>query len=299
MLEALKAPDAFVATVEAGALSKLEFASVLNALRRKGTANVPLLIVFSDPASEAGAVARWSGGLVRDCKAPNCQLRTIGNSRFGQSDIAHQLAGVQIPLRGRLSCGLELRDSVSARMLLEASSQQERFPALVDISVNGQPIYFLAGMAPASGPVANGGNGLIETFAKVAPVMMFLRHTAGERAWHAPSHYANLTIDDPWLAFDPYGNLEYQALSREMTHHNFHTTVAFIPWNYSRPEVASLFRNNPGQFSYRDTRQQPRSPRALGDYGECARSMTRHSTFSRPWLACNSSAGAPAFRSIR
>ena len=80
--------------------------------------------------------------------------------------------------------------------------------------------------------------------------MMFIKYGAGERGWHALHHYANLTIDDPWLR-EPYGDLSYKGLLKEMEKHNFHTTIAFIPWNYDRSEHrgVSLFRNHPERFS--------------------------------------------------
>ena len=36
-----------------------------------------------------------------------------------------------------------------------------------------------------------------------------------------------------------------------MQEHRFHTTIAFVPWNYDRssPEVVSLFLENPEHFS--------------------------------------------------
>jgi hypothetical protein len=36
-----------------------------------------------------------------------------------------------------------------------------------------------------------------------------------------------------------------------MKAHNFHTTIAFIPWNYARStaEVTRIFRNNPDRYS--------------------------------------------------
>ena len=72
----------------------------------------------------------------------------------------------------------------------------------------------------------------------------------GERTWHPPGYFANLTIDDPWLK-EPYGHLKYEGFLNEMEEANFHTTIAFIPWNYDRCEdkVASLFREHPDRFS--------------------------------------------------
>ncbi len=80
--------------------------------------------------------------------------------------------------------------------------------------------------------------------------MMFLRYAAGDAAWHTPGNYANLTIDDLWLR-EPYGNVNYEKLLHEMEQHKFHTTVAFIPWNYNRsqPKLVALFAAHPGMYS--------------------------------------------------
>jgi hypothetical protein len=80
--------------------------------------------------------------------------------------------------------------------------------------------------------------------------MMFTKYCAGEQGWHAVHEYANLTIDDPWLR-QPYGYVDYKGLLEEMERHGFHTTIAFIPWNYDRsdPGVVSLFQNHPDRFS--------------------------------------------------
>lgn len=90
----------------------------------------------------------------------------------------------------------------------------------------------------------------VELFSSLAPILMFVREAAGKQGWHTNGHYANLTIDDAWLT-QPFGNLDYQGLLREMGKANFHTTIAFIPWNFdrSRPEAVSLFRSHPDRYS--------------------------------------------------
>ena len=79
-------------------------------------------------------------------------------------------------------------------------------------------------------------------------------------------HYANLTIDDPWLT-EPYGHLGYRALLEEMEKHNFHTTLAFIPWNYDRSEedVVKLVRAHPERYSI-SIHGDNHTHREFGDY---------------------------------
>jgi len=79
---------------------------------------------------------------------------------------------------------------------------------------------------------------------------VFLRYSCGDEVWHREIDYANLTIDDPFL-IEPYGNLEFKGLLTSMQTHNFHTTIAYIPWNYDRsnPEVAKLFLDHPDRYS--------------------------------------------------
>lgn len=82
------------------------------------------------------------------------------------------------------------------------------------------------------------------------PIFMFLKFSFGDRCWHAPDDYANLTIDDPWLT-EPYGNLSYERLLSDMKQANFHSTIAFIPWNFDRSDdkVVSIVKNNPTRYS--------------------------------------------------
>jgi len=84
----------------------------------------------------------------------------------------------------------------------------------------------------------------------VIPILTFLRFAGGCHCWHRDSDFANLTIDDPWLT-EPYGFLNYQGLLTQMQKARFHTTIAFIPWNYDRSsdKVVTLFREHPEHYS--------------------------------------------------
>lgn len=62
--------------------------------------------------------------------------------------------------------------------------------------------------------------------------------------------YATIIIDDPLLR-ENYGFLNYKRLLDLMDKHNFHTSIAFIPWNYNRTDkrIATLFKARPDRFS--------------------------------------------------
>lgn len=87
-------------------------------------------------------------------------------------------------------------------------------------------------------------------FSEIVPLMITMRYTLGDEAWHNNPNYANLTIDDPALT-EPWRQLSFYGLLGEMKTHNFHTTIAFIPanWDTSEKEVISLFRANPDRLS--------------------------------------------------
>ncbi|MCP4696228.1 MAG: hypothetical protein GY862_05190 [Gammaproteobacteria bacterium] len=109
-----------------------------------------------------------------------------------------------------------------------------------------QELFFLADAGLSAQPK----NARSARFFELAPFLMFLRHACGERCWHSPGHYANLTIDDPWLT-GVYGHVNYAKLLKQMDKANFHTTIGFIPWNYDRneAETVALFRDRPDRYS--------------------------------------------------
>lgn len=94
------------------------------------------------------------------------------------------------------------------------------------------------------------GNETFKDLCKVFPIIIFLKNEGDEFCWHKKTILANLTIDDPWLV-EPYGNLSYTAMLKQMEEANFHTTIAFIPWYFDRSqsEVVDLFRKNPERYS--------------------------------------------------
>jgi len=54
------------------------------------------------------------------------------------------------------------------------------------------------------------------------------------------------------MLIEPYGHLSYKKLLDAMRESNFHTTIAFIPWNFdrSRREVVDLLRDSQTRISF-------------------------------------------------
>jgi hypothetical protein len=86
-------------------------------------------------------------------------------------------------------------------------------------------------------------------FSHLAPVMMFLRHVFPDQTWHNRVRCANLIIDDPLLR-KSYGHLSYSRLLEAMDQSGFSSSIAFIPWNYTRtdPAVARLVKERPDKL---------------------------------------------------
>src|SRR5260370_976190 len=269
VIQALRQPDTLAAVIAEGVLPYLDQAKVFSALRRSGGNNVPLLIMNVGKQSNSLLLAKWSGGEVLGCRAASREWRTWKLAIEDQRDIAYQLAGVTLPFLGEVACGLEFQKKVlGARPLVQVSDQAQYLATFVESVVHGQHVFFLAQLVPSESASYPKAQRVVGTFSAIAPLMMFLRNSAGDRAWHTIGHYANLTVDDAWLT-EPYGNLNYEALLEEMERHNFHTTIAFIPWNFDRsqPDVVSLFRKHPERFSI-CVHGNNHAHREFGDYAD-------------------------------
>jgi hypothetical protein len=87
-------------------------------------------------------------------------------------------------------------------------------------------------------------------FSRLVPQAMALRHIFGAECWQPNASHACVIIDDPLLRKN-YGFLNFESLVRLVEGHNFHTCIAFIPYNYRRNslQVIDLFKNNSKRLS--------------------------------------------------
>ena len=233
--------------IDSDALSTVNEDALLRALNVRSGAPIPLLILGVRPDLSPALLKAWSGGEVTRCarveSSPDAQYV------FGRVEgVTWQLADLHVPIPATNTSYFVLADKGRAQEIGSVRDGSKTFPVLTK-SIIGHQIVFLGSATSEASDVASDQD-VVRTFLRIAPAMMFVRYCAGERGWHSLHYYANFTIDDPWLR-EPYGYVDYKDLLGEMEKHNFHTTIAFIPWNYGRSqqEVVSLFKNHPDRFS--------------------------------------------------
>jgi len=236
--------------IDANALALVNREVLLRALHREPQASVPLLVLGVTSEAGPSTLSTWSGGAAVGAQRLENQpgLRYVVGRVGG---ITQQLTGLEIPFPGNDTFYFALAGDHRAEEILAVRNDHQDVPVFIEAELDQQKVFLLCKTHLAGDNVLEGNADNVQTaFAELAPVMMFIKYGVGERGWHALHHYANLTIDDPWLR-EPYGDLSYKGLFKEMEKHDFHTTIAFIPWNYDRSEAetVSLFRNHPERFS--------------------------------------------------
>ncbi|HXM03774.1 MAG TPA: hypothetical protein VN939_14275 [Chthoniobacterales bacterium] len=243
----VRGKDIVGVVIAADALTAVNRNALLRALRRRGENDVPLLILGGAPDTDASLLETWSGGAVLGYR--RLESRLPSEYSFGRIDgLTAQLGGLEFPYATKALCNLELNRNAASQTIASVRQDQRVYATFIEAALGRGKIFMACAMPPDENSTE--GEGVVSAFARIAPAMMFLRYCAGERGWHTPHLYANFTIDDPWLR-QPYGYVDYELLLGEMEKHDFHTTIAFIPWNFDRsqPGPVSLFRNHPERFS--------------------------------------------------
>lgn len=211
---------------------------------------IPRLIFGIDTGSDPVQLARWSGGAVTGCGKPSPVISPTLLHVARQSGMVGPLAGVDLPAVDAPLCRITIADGRGIEPVLTFSAHGADEPVLLKMQRVGNEIYFSPGMRPYDQTWIGKPDSLPAAFSSIAPWILFLKNAAGPFAWHLNGHYANFTVDDPRLV-EPYGNMSYQTLLREMETHHFHTTIAFIPWNYNRNDAQALdiVRQHPDDYS--------------------------------------------------
>jgi hypothetical protein len=246
--KALKDPDLGAVIMEASVLHHINPDEILRNMK------VPCLIVNVTPNIDSNILKRWSKGAVIGCTNADDNFSKGFYRASDLKDITFELAGQTFPFSDKTNGKrkyFNLDKDKRYQVLLEVSNnkKEDYLPIFIRTTFSGKQVFFQSG-AESGGLFENSSELSIETFFEIAPIMIFIRYSLGDKCWHSNAYYANFTIDDPFLT-ETYGNLNYKDLLLEMQKLNFHTTIAFIPWNFDRSEkeVVRLFQENPDRYS--------------------------------------------------
>ena len=164
----------------------------------------------------------------------------------GSREICQQFAGLTFK-----AYASDLKATFTGTTACETLIAVENKPYFVRIKDSGRNLLLLAaGEFVDIDRLAPRGTSLVEYFLRLTPVMMFLRASTPQEFWHNDAPAACLVIDDP-LIQSRYGFLHYEKLLRLMEEKQFHTSIAFIPWNCRRTnrKFAKFFTTVPRRYS--------------------------------------------------
>lgn len=244
-------PKAIVVTW--AALHKMVGSSNFVQLVRSRGLQIPVLVVVLTDATESERLNKISSERMVDFKF-NRDRAFLGNYKFANlKEITREFSGLVLKSEFTMPGWFETNENTDVKSIIQITGNENDSPYRIFIQIEreGVEIFylclqqdFLANIFDLEQPSIN------QDWVGLIGLAMFLRYACGDYCWHSPGHYANLSIDDPWL-IEPYGYVSYSGLLRQMEKANFHTTISLIPWNYDRsePEVVSLFRENPDKFS--------------------------------------------------
>jgi hypothetical protein len=165
-------------------------------------------------------------------------------------DLLKELSGLQVPVKTN-GKGIFLKTidgaNHKADLLMYYESKRCDPGGLMVKQIIGKGRLYLSTLPKCELEIEDG---VYKNVASILPFIIFIKSSFGDRCWHREKSEANFIIDDPWL-IEPYGNLSYQGLLQEMKKANFHTTIAFIPWNYdrSKKEVVKILLDNSDRYS--------------------------------------------------
>jgi hypothetical protein len=244
---AIEDKESIGVAIDADALPVIARDELLRSLSRSPGNGIPLFVLGIKQDLSQGLAQSWLGRDAIQC----ARFESSPDSRIAfnhMNGVTEQLGGLEIVYAAQKSFYYASVDSGASQPVESVLGGGKTRPVFVK-NVIGRQIVFQACDTPDRDNNAEGQD-IVGAFLEIAPAMIFTRYAAGEHGWHALHYYANFTIDDPWLR-EPYGYVDYKGLLVEMEKHNFHTTIAFIPWNYERSQadVVSLFLNHPNRFS--------------------------------------------------
>lgn len=251
VMSRIRNPGTLAVLTSQDALSELDWKQVQTALRRPKGLSIPILVFGVAAREDANRLKLWSGGALKGCTPLPDDFRPKVLEVGSAGALTRTLAGLELPAVASPTCSMRFEPAPAIQTVLTARGDGGTTTAvLVRVQAKTAEMFFVPQVESNDPSGLVNPRGLPGAFSSMAPFILFLSYAAGDYGWHLDGHYANFTIDDPWLT-QPYGHLDYRALLAEMEKHDFHTTIAFIPWNFDRsePDIVTLFRAHPERFS--------------------------------------------------
>lgn len=210
--------------------------------------NIPVLIADVTSETDPSLLELWSNGTVSECVSTDPPAK--GYFAIEKSNkITAQLGGFFIPFKVSQLYHLKL-DRTKSEVLIRTSRFSRPNSVFARVKTESSEIYFLSRIDAISTYEISNWKYRRSNFFQYAPWLFFLRSTCSDRCYVTNGYYANFTVDDPWLT-DPYGYFSFKEILPQMKKIGFHTTIAFIPWNFdrSRKDVVDLIKHNSEYFS--------------------------------------------------
>jgi len=252
----LKKRKVLAIIISADVLSSINIQLIIKLLHKAKYEQLPLLIMDITPNTKKDILIEISKGNISDCKELK-QILPNGYYKFTQSkDVTYELAERKIPLNKRklyyfdLNRFANVHSDVHSTIEVFFKNNIKTYPIFIRFKNPINNVFLLTKINSLKIKEKNDSYFNKYCFIEIAPILMFLRFSCGDYCWHSENYYANLTIDDPWLT-KSYGHVNFLKLLKEMNDKNFHTTIAFIPWNYDRSKqtVKSIYQENPEKYS--------------------------------------------------
>lgn len=214
-----------------------DMTSLLGESKRK----TKILILDINSDTEMADLKIWSDNKINGFRQFDLQHRSTSISVAKNDEISKELGGMEytfISSGPNVINGFELTGHDRAVSLIEVADKagKQKCPIYAKTESENKSVFFLTSWEKIISADT-------DVFIKIAPVLMFLKYSFGDRCWHGVHDHANFTIDDPWLR-EPFGYISFKDLCREAEKARFHVSIGFIPYNYlkSNNEAIEIFR---------------------------------------------------------
>ncbi len=231
-------------------LKYLDNEEVLAGLQRPGGKPIPILFFSVGARDGSEELKKWSRGVIQGVETTEGEMPPTLFEVARVPDVTGALSGWALPAVTAPVSRILFESGRTAQAVVEARGEGTGTAVLVRVRSDVGDLFFAPEMKTFDRSWIAEPSSTPKAFSSMAAFVFFLFYAARDYSWHLEGCYANLTIDDPWLT-QPYGNLDFAHLAKEMEQHNFHTSIAFVPWNSrrSKRDVINLFRNHSEHFS--------------------------------------------------